>query len=64
MPLREALEAETEDEARRIAEAREQHLLYVGCTRARESLLLCFAHNLTRFVAAQSSLGAGIVNSP
>jgi len=30
---------------------RERHLLYVGCTRARESLLITYSGQLTRYIA-------------
>jgi superfamily I DNA/RNA helicase len=40
MPLSDALAGADSDDARRMVEERERHLLYVGCTRARESLLI------------------------
>jgi hypothetical protein len=40
LPLRDALAGAVGDDARRLVEERECHLLYVGCTRARESLLI------------------------
>ena len=50
LPLKPALDAEYEDEAKAIALAREQQLLYVGCTRAREKLLVTYAHTPSRFL--------------
>jgi len=50
LPLKAALDAEYEEEAKAIALAREQQLLYVGCTRARERLLVTYAHTPSRFL--------------
>ena len=43
LPLREALARADGDDAKRLVEERERHLLYVGCTRARESLLITYS---------------------
>jgi len=51
MPLRAALAAEESDEGRALALERERHLLYVGCTRARESLLITHGPAPSRFLA-------------
>jgi superfamily I DNA/RNA helicase len=40
MPLSDPLAGADSDDARLLVEERERHLLYVGCTRARESLLI------------------------
>jgi len=40
VPLPAALDAEHGEEARTIARERERHMLYVACTRARESMLI------------------------
>ena len=37
---RDALAGADTDDANRLVEERERHLLYVGCTRARENLLI------------------------
>ena len=50
LPLKAAIDAEYEEEAKAIALAREQQLLYVGCTRARERLLVTYAHTPSRFL--------------
>jgi hypothetical protein len=42
VPLSAALARADSDDARRLVEERERHLLYVGCTRARESLLIIY----------------------
>jgi superfamily I DNA/RNA helicase len=40
MPLGDAFAGGDTDDARRLVEEQERHLVYVGCTRARESLLI------------------------
>jgi len=55
IPLKPALDAEYEEEAKAIALAREQQLLYVGCTRARERLLVTYAHTPSRFLPLQKA---------
>ena len=50
MPLRYALNAEQGDEAKAIVLRREQRLLYVGCSRAREALLLTHVGRPSRFL--------------
>ncbi|MGB6197319.1 MAG: 3'-5' exonuclease [Methyloceanibacter sp.] len=52
LPLKRALDAEYEGEAKAIALAREQQLLYVGCTRAREKLLISYADTRSPFLPA------------
>lgn len=42
VPLESAIARENGDEAKVIARERERHLLYVACTRARESLLITY----------------------
>jgi len=51
LPFTEALAGAESDDARRLVEVREIHLLYVGCTRARESLLITYSGNLTPYLA-------------
>lgn len=55
LPLQTALDAEFEEEAKSIALAREQQLLYVGCTRAREKLLVSYAGSRSRFLPAAAT---------
>jgi len=43
VPLRSAMAATTSPEERDIVQAREISLLYVGCTRARECLLITYS---------------------
>jgi superfamily I DNA/RNA helicase len=43
MPLKNALARADGDDSRQLVEERERHLLYVGCTRARESLLITYS---------------------
>lgn len=50
LPLAAALDAADSDDARAIAMERERHLLYVGCTRAREALLITYAGNPSPFL--------------
>jgi superfamily I DNA/RNA helicase len=50
MPLSDALAGANSDDARRLAEDRERHLLYVGCTRARESLLITYSGEATPYL--------------
>jgi superfamily I DNA/RNA helicase len=50
LPLKNALESEHDEEAKAIALAREQCLLYVGCTRAREKLLVTYAQRRSSFL--------------
>lgn len=51
LPLAAALVAETDPEARRIVEDRELSLFYVGCTRARDRLLVTWSGTPSRFLA-------------
>src|SRR5208283_5399237 len=51
LPFTEALAGAESDDTRRLVEERERHLLYVGCTRARESLLITYSGNLTPYLA-------------
>lgn len=55
IPLQTALDAEYEEEAKAIALARERQLLYVGCTRARERLLVTYARTPSRFLSSQKA---------
>jgi ATP-dependent exoDNAse (exonuclease V) beta subunit len=50
LPLKNALGSEHDEEAKVIALAREQCLLYVGCTRAREKLLVTYAQRRSSFL--------------
>lgn len=52
VPLKKALDAEHDEEARQLVEAQERHLLYVGCTRARDHLLLVYRGQKSRFLEA------------
>jgi len=52
LPLAAALVAETDPEARRIIEDRELSLFYVGCTRARDRLLVTWSGTPSRFLAS------------
>jgi superfamily I DNA/RNA helicase len=56
VPLTAALRADPDPEAQEIALMRERNLLYVGCTRARETLLLTHIGPLTRFLRESSTL--------
>lgn len=56
LPLTDALEGATGDEAHMLALARERHLLYVGCTRARESLVVTYVGNRSRFLPKMTTL--------
>jgi superfamily I DNA/RNA helicase len=51
MPLSEALACADDNDARLIVEERERHLLYVGCTRARESLLVTYSGAVTPYLS-------------
>jgi ATP-dependent exoDNAse (exonuclease V) beta subunit len=51
LPLRYALAGADSDDTRRLVEERERHLLYVGCTRARESLLVSYHGEVTPYLA-------------
>ncbi len=62
LPLKKALDAEIEEEARAQAEARERHLLYVGCTRARDELLVTHVGRPSRFLAYGGGAPAVRVN--
>lgn len=50
LPLTAALNGEPGDEAHTLTLAREQHLLYVGCTRARENLMVTHHGERSRFL--------------
>jgi superfamily I DNA/RNA helicase len=50
LPLRAALDAAKEPEAKRVVEDRELSLLYVGCTRARDQLLVSWSGEPSRFI--------------
>ncbi len=50
MPSSKALAGADSDDARRLVEERERNLLYVGCTRARESLLITYASQGTPYL--------------
>jgi hypothetical protein len=50
LPLREALDVAKESDAKRLVEERELSLLYVGCTRARDQLLVSWSGEPSRFI--------------
>jgi hypothetical protein len=50
MPLNDALARTDGDDTRRLVEQRERHLLYVGCTRARECLLITYAGKVSPYL--------------
>ncbi|WP_315715100.1 MULTISPECIES: 3'-5' exonuclease [unclassified Bradyrhizobium] len=50
LPLHQALDAAKEPEAKRLIEERELSLLYVGCTRARDQLLVSWSDEPSRFI--------------
>ena len=54
MPLRAALPDADADDARYLVEERERHLLYVGCTRARESRLVTYSGKRTPYLTQMS----------
>ena len=51
MPFERALARADSNEGRQLVEERERHLLYVGCTRARESLLITYHGEGTPYLA-------------
>lgn len=51
VPLASALSSETDSESRRAIEERERSLFYVGCTRARDRLLITWSGEPSRFIA-------------
>ena len=51
LPLRGALAGTDSDDARRLVTERERYLLYVGCTRARECLLVTYSGEITPYLA-------------
>lgn len=55
MPLRDAHARADGDEARQLVEEQERHLLYVACTRARESLLVTYSGEATSYLATGRS---------
>lgn len=52
LPLLDAMEGEPGDEAYALSVARERHLLYVGCTRPREALMVTYVGSRSRFLPA------------
>jgi UvrD-like helicase family protein len=54
MPFKKALARADGNDARRFVEERERHLLYVGCTRARESLLITYSGRMSRYLRPNS----------
>ena len=59
LPLRAAIAAEIGEDAQALAHDRERHLLYVGCTRARESLLLTHVGPPSPFLVEVQSATVG-----
>lgn len=53
VPLKSAISRENGDDAKAIALERERHLLYVACTRARESLLVTHVGVPSKFIRSQ-----------
>jgi superfamily I DNA/RNA helicase len=58
IPFSEALAGTDSDDARRIVEERERHLFYVGCTRARESLLITCAGQVSPYLLVMKEQAA------
>jgi AAA domain/UvrD-like helicase C-terminal domain len=50
LPLCDALAHTDSDDARRLVAERERHLLYVGCTRARECLLITYSGQISPYL--------------
>lgn len=50
LPLLDAMDGEPGDEAYALSVARERHLLYVGCTRPREALMVTYVGSRSRFL--------------
>jgi hypothetical protein len=50
LPLRDALAHIDSDDGRRLVAERERHLLYVGCTRARERLLITYSGEISPYL--------------
>jgi len=55
VPLRGALAGADSDDTRRLVAERERHLLYVGCTRARECLLISHSGPPSRYLDRSST---------
>jgi superfamily I DNA/RNA helicase len=55
LPNRAALMSAEEGAERAEAEARERHLLYVGCTRARETLIITYGNTPSSFLGELAS---------
>jgi superfamily I DNA/RNA helicase len=53
LPLKAAIDAATEADEKSVTKARELSLLYVGCTRARDQLLISWSGKPSRFLASQ-----------
>jgi superfamily I DNA/RNA helicase len=54
LPLQGALDTASEPESKRLVEERELSLLYVGCTRARDQLLISWSGTPSRFLSIPS----------
>jgi superfamily I DNA/RNA helicase len=52
--LSDALARADGNDARKLVEERERHLLYVGCTRARETLLITYSGEITPYLVLTS----------
>ncbi|MDR3468143.1 MAG: AAA family ATPase [Xanthobacteraceae bacterium] len=52
LPLQAALDLATEADEKRLTQDRELSLLYVGCTRARDQLLITWSGNPSRFLGS------------
>lgn len=56
LPFVDGLDGTPGDDAHALALARERHLLYVGCTRARELLVVTYVGNRSRFLPKTTTL--------
>ena len=50
LPLRDALARIEGNDAQLLTEERERHLLYVGCTRGRECLLIIYSGEMSPYL--------------
>jgi hypothetical protein len=57
LPLKAAIDAATELDEKRVTKDRELSLLYVGCTRARDQLLITWSGTPSRFLASRLQPG-------
>jgi superfamily I DNA/RNA helicase len=57
LPLKAAIDAATELDEKSVTKDRELSLLYVGCTRARDQLLITWSGTPSRFLASRLQPG-------